>query len=60
MRTDIAPVRTTDDLAAVFDAFSRHDVNHLPVSMPDSRDKVIGLISRSAVIRKYQEALQQH
>jgi CIC family chloride channel protein len=58
MRRDIKPVRTTDDLAAVFDAFSRHDVNHLPVSMPDNCDKIIGLISRSAVIRKYQEALK--
>ncbi|HSV15788.1 MAG TPA: chloride channel protein [Tepidisphaeraceae bacterium] len=58
MRRDIPPVRTTDDLAAVFDAFSRYDVNHLPVSMADSRDKVIGMISRSVVIRKYQEALK--
>lgn len=60
MRTDIAPVRTTDDLAEVFDAFSRHDVNFLPVCMSDNRDKVIGLISRTAVIRKYQAALKQH
>jgi predicted transcriptional regulator len=59
MRRDIRPVRTTDDLAAVFDAFSRYDVNHLPVSVPESRDKVIGLVSRSAVIRKYQEALKE-
>jgi CIC family chloride channel protein len=58
MRRDIRPVRSTDDLAAVFDAFSRYDVNHLPVSVPDSRDKVVGLVSRSAVIRKYQEALK--
>jgi CIC family chloride channel protein len=58
MRTDIPPVRTTDDLAAVFDAFSRHDVSHLPVCVPQSAQHVIGLISRSALIRKYQEALQ--
>jgi chloride channel protein, CIC family len=59
MRSDITPVKTTDDLAAVFDAFSRHDVNHLPVCMAPSCEKIIGLISRSAVIRKYQEALKQ-
>jgi CIC family chloride channel protein len=59
MRSDITPVQTTDDLGAVFDAFSRHDVNHLPVSMVPGGEKVIGLISRSAVIRKYQEALKQ-
>jgi CIC family chloride channel protein len=58
MRTDIPPVRTTDDLAAVFDAFSRHDVSHLPVCVPQNSDHVIGLISRSALIRKYQEALK--
>jgi CIC family chloride channel protein len=59
MRTDITPVQTSDDLAAVFDAFSRHDVNHLPVCVDSTTDKVVGLISRSAVIRKYQEALKE-
>ena len=58
MRTDIPPVRTTDDLAAVFDAFSQHDVSHLPVCVPNNSSHVIGLISRSALIRKYQEALK--
>jgi CIC family chloride channel protein len=59
MRRDIAPVHTTDDLAAVFDAFSLHDVNHLPVCIEAACEKIIGLISRSAVIRKYQEALKE-
>jgi CIC family chloride channel protein len=58
MRTDIPAVRTTDDLAAVFEMFSQHDVSHLPVCVPQNADHVIGLISRSALIRKYQEALQ--
>lgn len=58
MRHDIPPVRTTDDLAAVFDAFSQYDVNHLPVCVPQDCGKIIGLISRSALIRKYQEALK--
>ncbi len=58
MRSDVAPVRTTDDLAAVFDAFSQHDVSHLPVCVPQRADHVIGLISRAAVIRRYQEALK--
>ena len=56
MRSDIPPVRTTDDLAAVFDAFSQFDVSHLPVCVPQDSKKIIGLISRSALIRKYQEA----
>jgi CIC family chloride channel protein len=60
MRTDIPPVRTTDDLAAVFDAFSKFDVSHLPVCVPQNAEKVIGLISRSALIRKYQQALKNN
>jgi predicted transcriptional regulator len=59
MRTDVPPVRTTDDLAAVFDAFSQHDVSHLPVCVPNRADHVIGLISRAAVIKRYQEALKE-
>jgi CIC family chloride channel protein len=58
MRGDIPPVRTTDDLAAVFDAFSRFDVSHLPVCVPQNATHVIGLISRTALIRKYQQALK--
>ena len=58
MRTDVSPVRTTDDLATVFDAFSQHDVSHLPVCVPQKADHIIGLISRAAVIRRYQEALK--
>ncbi len=58
MRVDIPPVRTTDDLAAVFDAFSRYDVSHLPVCVPQNAEHVIGLISRSALIRKYQQAMK--
>jgi CIC family chloride channel protein len=57
MRTDIRPVRTSDDLATVLDSFSSHDVNHLPVCTPSAPEKVIGLISRSALIRKYHQTL---
>jgi chloride channel protein, CIC family len=59
MRVDISPVRTTDDLANVLDAFSRFDASHLPVCVPHAPDKVVGLISRAALIRKYQQTLQQ-
>ena len=58
MRQDLSPVNTTDDLGAVFDAFSRHDVSHLPVCVPQRPDHVVGLVSRAAVIRRYQEALR--
>ena len=59
MRTDVRPVRTSDDLATVFDAFSQHDVSHLPVCVPQNAEHIIGLISRAAVIRRYQEALKE-
>ena len=59
MRRDVRPVRTSDDLAAVFDAFSQFDVSHLPVCVPQNAEHIIGLISRAAVIKRYQEALKE-
>ena len=58
MRQDLSPVSTTDDLGTVFDAFSRADVSHLPVCVPQRPDHIVGLVSRAAVIRRYQEALR--
>ena len=59
MRDDVTPVLTSDDLATVMDAFSQHDVNYLPVGTPSSPKKVIGILSRSAMIRKYQQTLRE-
>jgi len=59
MRVGIPPVRTTDDLANVLDAFSRLDASHLPVCGPHNPDRIVGLISRSALIRKYQQTLKE-
>jgi chloride channel protein, CIC family len=59
MRVDIPPVRTTDDLANVLDAFSRLDASHLPVCVPQNPQRIVGLISRSALIRKYQQTLKE-
>jgi CIC family chloride channel protein len=59
MRTDIPPVRTTDDLVNVLDAFSRFDASHLPVCVPQNPERIVGLISRSALIRKYQQTLKE-
>jgi hypothetical protein len=47
-------VGTTDDLATVLDALSRHDVARLPVCLASSPGHVIGLISRVALLRRYQ------
>jgi CIC family chloride channel protein len=54
LRADIPVVQTTDDLASVLDALSRHDVARLPVVLRGSPGTVIGLISRVALLRRYQ------
>lgn len=57
VRCDVPIVRTTDDLAFVLDTLSRHDVMRLPVCLPHSHGKVIGLISRVALLRRYQRGM---
>jgi CIC family chloride channel protein len=57
MRTDVPLVKHTDDLGSVLEAFSRHDVSHLPVTMNSRPNHVIGLISRAGLMRKYQQTL---
>lgn len=59
MRRGVPLVRSTDDLSTVLDAFTRHDVEHLPVCLPSSPGKVIGLVSRAALMRKYQAVLKE-
>jgi CIC family chloride channel protein len=57
MRRDIPFVRTSDDLATVLEVFSSHAVNYLPVCLPSSPGKIIGLISQAGLMRKYQSGL---
>ena len=57
MRADLPIVRHTDDLATVMNQFSAHDVSRLPVGLPGNSAKVIGLVSRAALMRRYQQAL---
>lgn len=57
VRADLPTVNTTDDLAAVFEAFGRHDVPRLAVVLPSSAGRVIGILSRKELMRKYHEAL---
>jgi len=59
MRTDIPLVRSSDDLAAVLDAFSRHEVGRLPVTISNDSGKIIGLVSRAALMKRYQMALAE-
>ena len=57
MRHDIPFVRNSDDLAAVLDIFSRHEIDHLPVCLAQTPGKIIGLISRAGLMRAYQAKL---
>jgi CIC family chloride channel protein len=54
MRTDLPRLNSTDDLAAAMDAFARYDVSQLPVVLAAAPDKVIGMISRAGLLRRYQ------
>jgi CIC family chloride channel protein len=56
-RTDLPAVRSTDDLAQVLQTFSLYEVARLPVSLPADLDHVIGLISRRALMQRYNQAL---
>jgi CIC family chloride channel protein len=57
MRAKLPIVRNTDDLATVLNQFSAHDVSRLPVGLPGNTSRVIGLVSRAALMRRYQQAL---
>lgn len=57
MRADLPILRNTDDLATVLSQFSARDVSRLPVGLPGNSSRVIGLVSRSALMRQYQLAL---
>ncbi len=55
MRTDLPTVTRDDTLEAVLDRFARHDVSSLAAVDADMR--VLGLVTRTAMIRHYQQVL---
>jgi len=57
IRSDLPAVRSSDDLARVLETFSRYEVSRLPVSLAQYPDRIIGLISRGGLMRRYQQAL---
>ncbi len=59
IRDDLPVVKHTDDLGTVLEAFSRHEVSHLPVTMNSRPNHVIGLISRAGLMRRYQQVLAE-
>jgi CIC family chloride channel protein len=57
VRSEVPVVRSTDDLATVLATFSGYDVARLPVCVPARTDRIVGLVSRSALMRRYHRAL---
>jgi CIC family chloride channel protein len=56
-RSDLPTVSADETLDIVLDKFSRSDVQSLVVI--DEKDKIIGLITRSTLMKRYQAALDQ-
>jgi CIC family chloride channel protein len=57
MRRDVPLVKSSDDLATAFQVFSQLELSHLPVCLAQRPANVIGLISRKALMQRYQEGL---
>ena len=58
VRADLPCVKNTDDLAYVLEIFSRHEVARLPVCLSSNASRLIGLVSRRALMNQYHRALQ--
>jgi CIC family chloride channel protein len=57
MRPSVPMVLISDDLSTVLDAFALHDVDLLPVTLTKESGKVVGLITRAGLMRRYQRGL---
>jgi CIC family chloride channel protein len=57
MRQELPCVQITDDLASVMEIFSRYEVGRLPVCLKGRPGRVVGLISRRALMNEYHQAL---
>ncbi len=55
MRSDIKPMRHTENLAALFDAFLAHDIESLPVGLDYDPSKTIGIVTRDSLMKHYQK-----
>ncbi len=59
LRTDLPTVHPDDTLDRVLEKFSKHDVGSLALVDVRDEDKPVGLITRSRLMRRYQEALRE-
>ena len=58
-RSDLPTVTADETLDVVLDKFAKHDVHSLAV-LDEGGDAVLGLITRSRLMHKYQAALTRH
>ncbi|HET6251434.1 MAG TPA: chloride channel protein [Tepidisphaeraceae bacterium] len=58
VRGDLPCVKSTDDLAHVLEIFSQYEVARLPVCLSSNSTRLIGLVSRRALMNQYHNALQ--
>lgn len=56
-RPELPCVRSTEDLAAVLETFSRYEAARLPVCLAHNPGRIIGLVSRRALMERYHQAL---
>ena len=57
VRKGIPPVRGTDDLASILDAFALYNIGILPIRGANLKATPDAMISRAALLRRYQEGL---
>jgi CIC family chloride channel protein len=59
MRTNVPPLKPTDNLEAAWDLFARHDVDQLAIvtSPPAGKPAITGLVDRADLMRRYHEEL---
>jgi CIC family chloride channel protein len=57
VRHELPCVQITDDLASVMEIFSKYEVGRLPVCLKGRPGRVVGLISRRALMNEYHQAL---
>jgi CBS domain-containing protein len=59
VRIGLSLVKTTDDLATALQTFARNDVARLPVVVASHPTRVVGVLSRANLMRRYQQELSQ-
>lgn len=60
LREDVLTVSPTDTLLDALNRFGLHDLDHLPVVDPENRSRLLGLLTRSDVMARYNKELLVH